>query len=511
MLRKSMGEKGLSFIVVSIKNKDQTYFLWSLSNEQLAKSLFPIGDTAKENIRQEAETLGLPVAQKKDSQGVCFLGQVDIPDFLSHYIELVPGPVTNEAGDVIGEHQGALVYTLGQRHGFTLLDQNTYRQAMFVLSKDVDTNTLVVGSQKQTVDKDGSITLKQIVLRRELSVGETVEAQIRYRQTPFTAKVSTLEKGSLTLTPEEITELPASGQSCVLYQGSLCHWRWYDSLMPTLITKADGATEYFKVEKLRRSLRRSGASAKEVDEILTEVDEILYDGIKTQEIYRRAFALLRDYRPPAAARYSLRRALFNLGPTGFPFEKFLARLFQEDGYATKTGVMMQGHCATHEIDVAAYKEEHAFVGEAKFHARPGIKSDLQVAMYSHARLLDLRDAKICTEDHCGVKEFWLITNTKFTSSAQDYGNCVGIKMLSWDFPKKDNLHDRIQRVRIYPITVLQNISSAQAEMLIERDVILCKDLLENNRALRYLHLSKAKEEALMAEVRLLCEPNNHSK
>jgi hypothetical protein len=273
--------------------------------------------------------------------------------------------------------------------------------------------------------------------------------------------------------------------------------------MPIKIKKADGSHEFFKVEKLRRSLRRAGAAPEEINEIIAEINLTLYEGIQTQEIYRNAFALLRKSRPPAAARYSLRRALFNLGPTGFPFEKFLARLFENSDYETKVGITLQGRCAPHEIDLAAFKTDHSFVAEAKFHSRPGIKSDLQVAMYSYARLMDLKGSKICQEDLCGIKEFWLITNTKFTSTSLDYGKCVGIKMLSWDYPKKNNLHDRIQREGIYPITVLQTLSAAQAETLIARNVILCCDIIKNEAVLRHLHLSKKKHEAIMQEAREL--------
>ncbi|MCD5381276.1 MAG: ATPase [Candidatus Pacebacteria bacterium] len=274
--------------------------------------------------------------------------------------------------------------------------------------------------------------------------------------------------------------------------------------MPIKIKKADGTLQYFKVEKLRRSLRRAGATPDEVNEIISDVDKTLYEGIKTQEIYSHAFSLLRNSLPTAAARYSLRRALFNLGPTGFPFEKFLARLFQQEGYSTRTGITLQGKCAPHEIDVAAYKESHSFVGEAKFHARPGIKSDLQVAMYSYARLLDLKEAKICHEDICGINEFWLITNTKFTSTAQNYGNCVGLKMLSWDFPKTNNLHDKIQKAGVYPVTVLQSINASQASTLISRDIVLCRDILESPHILRHLHLSKRKHEAILQEAAEIC-------
>jgi ATP cone domain len=269
--------------------------------------------------------------------------------------------------------------------------------------------------------------------------------------------------------------------------------------MHVQVTKADGTTEYFKIEKLRRSLRRSGATPEEVNLVVSQVLSELYEGILTQEIYRRAYTILREQEAPIAARYSLRRALFSLGPTGFPFELLLARLFTEEGYKTRTGIILEGHCASHEIDFAAFNDTHSFVGEAKFHARPGIKTDLQVAMYSYARLLDLRDNRICQESVCDIKEFWLVTNTKFTSAAERYANCVGVNLLSWDFPKNNNLHDRIQRNKIYPVTVLQSLNNNQISVLIDRGIITCKDLLSNPSVLRYLHISTRKHEAVMAE------------
>lgn len=275
--------------------------------------------------------------------------------------------------------------------------------------------------------------------------------------------------------------------------------------MHVRITKADGTTEFFKVEKLRRSLRRSGATPEEVNKIVATISQSLYDGVQTQEIYRRAFTLLRENEVPTAARYSLRRALFGLGPSGFPFERFLARLFTAEGYNTKTGIMMQGRCAPHEIDIAAYSDTHSFVGEAKFHARPGIKTDLQVAMYSYARLLDLQGKMICSESICAVTEFWLITNTKFTTTAEDYANCVGVPLLSWDYPRHNNLHDRIQRQKVYPITVMQSLSQSQIATLISYDVIICKDILDNPSVLRHLHLSESKHQAVLAEAKVVTD------
>lgn len=277
------------------------------------------------------------------------------------------------------------------------------------------------------------------------------------------------------------------------------------------VLKADGGTEYFKVEKLRRSLRRAGASNAEIATIVAAVETKLYDGIRTQEIYRAAFELLRNSEQPAATRYSLRRALFSLGPTGFPFERYLARLFEAEGYTAKTGLIIQGHCAAHEIDVAAYKADHSFVAEAKFHSRPGTKTDLQVVMYAYARLLDLREARVCSEDICGIREFWLITNTKFTTTAEKYGACAGITMLSWDYPRRDNLHDRIQRLGVYPITVLHELSAAQVTSLLQHDIILCSDILAKRHILRRLHVTDTKYNAIITEAESICAATHISR
>ena len=273
--------------------------------------------------------------------------------------------------------------------------------------------------------------------------------------------------------------------------------------MSFLVTKADGTKEPFKVEKLRRSLRRSGASKQEVAYVIDAITKQLQDGMLTQEIYRKAFEILHHQELPAAARYSLRRALFGLGPTGFPFEAFLARLFETEGYQTRLNITLEGKCATHEIDIGAFKPEHSFVAEAKFHSRPGLKSDLQVSMYSYARLLDLKEQRICRADVCGIDEFWLITNTKFTSSAIRYGECVGLTMLSWNYPRRNNLHDRIQRAGIYPVTVLQNLSRKQALTLIEREVLICRDIRDQPFVLKYLNLSDKQMAVVMKEVESL--------
>ena len=270
------------------------------------------------------------------------------------------------------------------------------------------------------------------------------------------------------------------------------------------ITKADGTREPFNVRKLETSLRRSGAGKTEIQNIVHSIETTLIDGVRTQEIYRQAFALLQEQNDPVAAKYSLRRAIFSLGPTGFPFEDFLGKLFEAQGYKTKRRLFIKGRCATHEIDLAAYSPAHSFVAEAKFHAQPGIKSDLQVAMYSYARFLDIRDEKICKGDQCGIISLKVITNTKFTDAAIKYALCSGIDLLSWDYPRIGSLHTMIEQYRTYPITVLTKLAQNQKQTLLSSGTILCSDIVKNPNALREIGLSNQKTDAVIGEAHLLC-------
>lgn len=271
-----------------------------------------------------------------------------------------------------------------------------------------------------------------------------------------------------------------------------------------LITKADGTQEEFRAVKLRSSLRKAGASKEEIESIVNTIESSLEPGISTQAIYKRAFELLARSEKPVAAKYSLRRAVFGLGPTGFPFEDFLARLFESDGYRTRRRVLVKGNCATHEIDVAAFKDDHSFVAEAKFHMRPGIKSDLQVAMYSYARFLDIKNLPVCKDDYCGIDDLYVITNTKFTHAAVKYAACTGIKLLSWDYPRGKGLQERIEQSGLYPVTVLTSLSTKDKRQLLESGTLLCSELLRRPEILQLMSLSGGKRAAILKEAGLLC-------
>lgn len=203
-------------------NKDQSYFLWSLTTGQLNYSLLPVGDTNKEKIRQEAAAAGIPTATKKDSQGVCFLGHINIKEFLSHYIDLTIGDVLNESGKVIGKHEGAFIYTVGQRHGFTIFTQSEKREVYYVIAKDVENNTITVGVNHPILKKKNGLVLENLTLRTPVVAGEEYEAQTRYRQEPFSVRVIRVTKDKVELEILDETEAVADGQSCVLYLGSLC-------------------------------------------------------------------------------------------------------------------------------------------------------------------------------------------------------------------------------------------------------------------------------------------------
>ena len=202
--------------------KDQTYFIWSLTNEQLEYSLFPVGDTEKNEIRDEAEKAGLPTASKKDSQGVCFLGHIDIKDFLSHYVDLEEGDVLNLKGEIIGRHSGALVYTLGQRQGFVINTDDNERNAYYVHAKDIENNTLTVSDERLVLSSSSQLKLKSVVLRTDVKINDVLEAQTRYRQIPFAVKVTSVTANEIILEAVNSIEAVASGQSCVLYRGTLC-------------------------------------------------------------------------------------------------------------------------------------------------------------------------------------------------------------------------------------------------------------------------------------------------
>lgn len=204
-------------------NKDQSYFLWTLTQKELSKVLLPVGNSTKDVIREEAKKAGLLTASKKDSQGICFLGHVDIAEFLSHYTTITPGNVLDEQGEVIGKHQGALVYTTGQRHGFIIHSTEANTEPRYVIARDMDNNTITVSHKHPQITPQETIVLQHCNFINETSKSsDTLEIQTRYRQKPSTVIVQKQNEHELELMFTVTSEEVSSGQSCVLYDGMRC-------------------------------------------------------------------------------------------------------------------------------------------------------------------------------------------------------------------------------------------------------------------------------------------------
>lgn len=259
------------------------------------------------------------------------------------------------------------------------------------------------------------------------------------------------------------------------------------------------------MEKLKRSLQFSGASEAMVEEIVQRVQKELYPGISTREIYNRAFALLKKKESVYASKYKLKKAIYELGPTGFPFEKFISGILHYSGYETKVGEVLEGTCVSHEIDVLAIKNGTLNVIECKFHGEDGLKCNVKVPLYINSRYNDVKEPLEAQKN----KEFkdtkgWLATNTRFTQDALEYGKCSGLYLLSWDYPHGDGLKERIDRLRLYPITVSTLLSGREKEFLLERDIVLCRQLMKNNFLLDHLGVSNGRKQRILKEMKSLC-------
>jgi hypothetical protein len=268
-----------------------------------------------------------------------------------------------------------------------------------------------------------------------------------------------------------------------------------------VILKANGKRETYEPEKLRESLLRSGASHKAAEETLAHVQTKLYSNITTDEIYRIAFDALKKIEGPTARKYSLRRAIMELGPSGFPFEKFVAEIFKAKGYQTLTGETVLGGCVAHEIDVVAWNEKKLIMVEAKFHNELGTKSDLKVALYVRARFDDLEGnvynyGKV--DRH--ITDGWLITNTKFSSTAIHYGECKNLTMIGWNYPAEGNLQDMIEEEGLHPVTCLISLTPEQKRVLINSQVVLCSHILERPSVLKELFSDKFDADAVINEI-----------
>lgn len=275
-----------------------------------------------------------------------------------------------------------------------------------------------------------------------------------------------------------------------------------------LISKSNGDVVPYDQAKLRRSLQRSGAEPASIEHIIAHVESELQPGWTTRQIYQRAFSLLRKHSRPAAGKYKLKRAILELGPTGYPFEHFIGALMGQQGYNTQVGVVVQGKCVPHEVDVWAEKDGRVRVTECKFHRDVARKNNVQVPLYFHARFNDILQ-RWCAEapgearqaDHVSG---WIVTNTRFTADAVQYGSCSELKLISWDQPAGSSLKDWIDQSGFHPITCLTSLNKAEQRAILQQGVVLCQDL--NTSVLDMSGISRNKWTRVLAESEGICTP-----
>lgn len=275
--------------------------------------------------------------------------------------------------------------------------------------------------------------------------------------------------------------------------------------MKIKVTKASGLIEDINPDKLRTSLRRSGADRELAEEIIEKVLREIEPYTSTRKIYRLVRKYLRQANRASGLRYALKRALFRLGPSGFPFERYYGELLKNYGYQVSNGLIMQGKCVKHEVDVFATNKHEVSVVECKFRNSAAGATDVKVAMYVNSRFQDLKPVIL---SRYPAKKFtgWLVTNTRCTSEALRYAECSGFQVKSWRYPDNTSLEKMIEEKWLYPVTIVSGIKSGLIGRLIKENIILLKDLteMEVKDIKKLLSLSEKKASALKKEADELC-------
>ncbi len=272
------------------------------------------------------------------------------------------------------------------------------------------------------------------------------------------------------------------------------------------ITKASGESVPFSAEKLKCSLEKAGTNEDEIDKIIKEISNCLYEGMTTKKIYKITFNMLKGSSRHLAAKYHLKQAIMELGPSGYPFEKYIAEILRYQGYKTTVGETVEGKCVNHEIDVIAELDHQHFMIECKYHNQSGTFSDVKIPLYIQARFKDVEAQWLKLPGH-GTKfhQGWVVTNTRFSSDAIQYGNCAGLKLLGWDYPIKTGLKELIDTLGLYPITCLTTLTKTEKQNLLEKKIVLCKELRDNEQYLVQAGINPTRIKNILEESTQLCK------
>ena len=271
------------------------------------------------------------------------------------------------------------------------------------------------------------------------------------------------------------------------------------------IIKASGEKAPFEIDKVRHSLERAGADKLLVEEIVQDIEKAVYDGMTTKKIYKMAFKILKRKSRVSASRYKLKKALMELGPTGFPFEKFVGAILGREGFDTKVGVIVQGNCVQHEVDVIAQKDNKHYMIECKYHSDQGRFCNVKIPLYIQSRFLDVEKQWEKQQGHkTKFHQGGVYTNTRFTTDAIQFGTCVGLMLTSWDYPKGNGLKERIDKSGLHPLTSLTTLTKAEKSKLLDKGIVLCKDINENPSLLEQIGIAKQRQKDILEDSEELC-------
>lgn len=264
------------------------------------------------------------------------------------------------------------------------------------------------------------------------------------------------------------------------------------------VIKATGEKEPFSEDKIRESIKRAGINQDLSDKVITHVKSKIYSDIPTKEVYKHVNEYLYKNHPQIKNKYSLKQAILDLGPTGYPFEDYVSEILKAKGYATQVRSVLMGNCVSHEVDVIAEKINiEKLMIEAKFHNTNAIRTDVHVALYTKARFEDLKEKYKFTNP-------WLFTNTKITSDALTYAQCVEMGVTSWSYPEGESLRDLIEKYKLYPITLLKSLPQNFIKGLLINRVVLVTEIYKNPNLLSLIGVPTNKQALVLEEATAIC-------
>ncbi len=267
-----------------------------------------------------------------------------------------------------------------------------------------------------------------------------------------------------------------------------------------LIQKKSKNFEKFSKQKFKSSLLSAGLSEKKSEEVFDEINSHLDEYFSTALLHKATYKAILKRSKVYAANYDIKRAIYNLGPTGFPFEILCAQMLEAKGFQTQVGVVKQGKYVSHEVDIIAHREDQSLYCECKFHAQKFYKNDIKIPLYVHSRYLDLKEANPGENFR-----YALISNTQFSSDAIAYSRGVGLVLYSLNYPEKNTFVDHIKKYKVYPITVLKSLRVKDRKKLLEQGIVVIKQVSEKD--LEDIGILKNMRTKIMQEIKVLTRPN----